>query len=517
MDMITFLLLRPWLSIGAALVLGVLVRRIQQFVRLRHVNGPLLYRVSGIPHAMALFSDDCHNWYTELHRKYGQLVVVSPTMVTTSSPDLWVRSNTYPGYKKSKWYYRGVRYDWRRDNVFTETSIEKHDARRLQMIRGYSGVENLTLEADIEACIVKFLSLIRSRYAGKRKSMDLAQKIHFFTLDVISTIGFGKCYDLLNRDEDPDEYIDSIHKGLKICNNQIALGTWWLNWIPFLNPKPDPNTDGNKGFYKMSMRNDSMVEAREKEFNEKKELGAVPRADMLTSFMNRGLAGADLKSEHTLQIVAGSDTTAGALRGLMLYVLTNQRVYKALQAEIDDAVVSGKAPRAPGIITAQQAKELKYLQAVIKESMRIFPPVNNQLSRDTPPGGDTVTIDGQEVYLPGGTNIIPAFKAMHRNKSVYGEDADVDVFRPERWLEETDETRLEAMRNAFNVGFGSGRWLCLGKAIALREMGIVLFELFRNFDWTLDNPEKPWNHAVLIGLHSISDMWVHVEERAEPR
>ncbi|RWA05063.1 hypothetical protein EKO27_g10043 [Xylaria grammica] len=31
------------------------------------------------------------------------------------------------------------------------------------------------------------------------------------------------------------------------------------------------------------------------------------------------------------------------------------------------------------------------------------------------------------------------------------------------------------------------------------------------------NPEKPWNHAVLIGLHSISDMWVHVEERAGPR
>ncbi|TGJ82010.1 hypothetical protein E0Z10_g6747 [Xylaria hypoxylon] len=340
------------------------------------------------------------------------------------------------------------------------------------MIRGYSGAENLTLEDDIEACIIKLLNLIRYR-----------------------TIGFGKCFGLLNTDEDPDEYIESIHKGLKVSNIQVALGTC------------------NKGFYKMSMLNNSMVEAREKEFNKQKSSGVVQRADMLTSFMKKGLSGDDLKAENTLQIIAGSDTTAGALRGIMLYVVTNPRVYKTLQAEIDNAVASGKAPRAPDIIKSSQVKELKYLQAILKESMRIFPPINNQLARDTPPGGDTVTIDGQEVYLPGGISIIPAFKSMHRNKSVYGEDADVDVFRPERWLEETE--RLEAMKNDINLGFGHGRWLCLGKAIALREMGIILFELLRNFDWSLDNPEKPWNHAVLMGLHSISDMWVHVEERAE--
>ncbi|KAI3343297.1 cytochrome P450 [Ustulina deusta] len=317
-------------------------------------------------------------------------------MVITSSPDLWSRTNTHPGYKKSKWYYRGVRYDWRSDNVFTEMDTEKHQNRRRQMIRGYSGIENLTLEADILTCTVDLLNLIRSRYAGQRRSMDLAQKIHFFTLDVISTIGFGRGYNLLNTDEDPDEYVESIHKGLKVANRQIALGTWWTNWIPFVGPQPNPDIDSNKGFFKMSMLNAAMVEAREKEFNEQKNLGVVPRADMLTSFMKRGLSGDDLKTENLLQVVAGSDTTSGALRGIMLYVFTNPRVYKTLQAEIDDAVASGKAPQMPKIITFAQARELKYLQAVIKEGMRIFPPVNNSLSRDTPPEGDTVTIDGQE-------------------------------------------------------------------------------------------------------------------------
>ncbi|KAI1423568.1 cytochrome protein [Xylaria sp. FL1777] len=516
MDTITSLLLRPWFTVGASLLLSVfLCRRILLLFQLRHIKGPLLLRISGIPHALALLSEDHHNWYNELHRKYGQTVLASPTMIITSSPDLWARSNTYPGYKKSKWYYRAVRYDWRNDNIFTQLVTEKHDARRMQMVRGYSGAENLTLEADIGACVAKLINLVRSKYAGQGKSMDLAQKLGFFTLDVISTIGFGKCYNLLTTDEDPDEYVESIHKGLRTINRQVALGTWWVNWIPFLGTKPNPDINKNKGFFKMAMLNASMVEAKEKEFNEQKSLGVVPRADMLMSFMKNGLSGDQLKTENLLQIVAGADTTAGALRGIMLYVLTNARVYKTLQAEIDDAVASGKAPQRPGIITTTQAKELRYLQAVIKEGMRIFPPVNNTLSRDTPPGGDTVTIDNEEIYLPGGVNIIPSFKAMHRNESVYGKDADVDIFRPERWLEEIDEKRLEGMKNDINLGFGHGRWSCLGKTIALRELSLVVFELFRNFDWTIVNPEKPWKHSVLAGLNLVSDMWVRVEERVK--
>ncbi|KAI0429669.1 cytochrome protein [Xylaria sp. FL1042] len=515
MELITFLLLKPLYTVGAALILGIfLFRRVKLAYQLRHIKGPLLSKISGVPHAVALLSD-YNKWYSELHRKYGETVVVSPTMIITSSPDLWARSNAYPGYKKSKWYYRAVRYDWRNDNIFTEANTETHDVKRMQMIRGYSGADNLTLEADIEACLVKLLNLIRSKYAGQRKPMDMAQKVYFFTLDVISTIGFGKCYNLLNTDEDPDDYVDSIHNGLKHAHGQVALGTWWINWIPFLGAKPNPDINKNKGFVKMAMLNASMVEAREKEFNEQKTLGIVPRADMLTSFMKHGLSGYDLKTENVLQVVAGSDTTAGALRGTLLYIFTNARVYKTLQAEIDDAVASGIAPQAPELITPTQARELEYLQAVIKEGMRIFPPVVNPLSRDVPPEGDTVTIDGREVFLPGGINVIPSFKAMHRNKNVYGEDADVDVFRPERWLEETDETKLDAMKTELNLGFGHGRWLCLGKTIALRELSVVIFELFRNFDWTLINPEKPWKHEVLTGLHSISDMWVQVDERVK--
>ncbi|KAI0554338.1 cytochrome P450 [Xylaria curta] len=512
--MITDLLFGQWFKIGVVLIFGTfLFGTVKSLIQLRHIKGPVLNRITGIPHTLAILSGGLHYWYSKLNQKYGQLVVVGPNMVITSSPDVWARINTHPGYTRSKWYYRNSRFDWRHDNLFTQTTSKTHDEKRKLMVRGYSGAENLTLEADIESCVVKLLHLVRSRYAGQKRVMDLAQKAQFLTLDVISTIGFGKCFNLLTTDEDPNEYVKSTHDGLWLGNVQIALNLWWVNWIPFVGPKPSRDIESNKGFYKMTALNASMVEAREKEFHEQKKSGVVPRADMLTSFMKNGLLGEDLKIENMLQIIAGSDTTAGSLRGVFLYLMTNLRVYKKLQAEIDEAVEAGIAPKAPEIIKPAQAKELIYLQAVIKEAMRVYCPVNNPLARDTPPEGDTVIIDGEEIYLPGGVSIMPSFKAMHRNRSVYGQDADVDVFRPERWIEEKDEKRLEAMKQEHNVMFGHGSWQCLGKTIALRQLGVVTFELFRHFDWTLVNPEKPWTDTNLMGIHSTRDMWVQVEER----
>lgn len=499
-------------SILCGLIAVYLYIKVHSFIKLRRFKGPWLSRFSEIPHIRAFLSEECHNWYTEVSNKYGQIAVVSPKILATSSPELWARTNSHPGYTRSKWFYRPVRYDWRMDNVFTQVDTKKHDLRRKQMLPGYSGRENLTLESDIDACLRQFVQLVQSGYARPGKRMDLAQKVHFLTLDSISTIGFDQCFGLLDQDADPNSYTTSTMEGLRAINRQMALGTWWTNWIPLVGPKMDVDVATSKGFEKMLALSGSMLEARERAFHEEeKNIGVVEKADMLTSFMKNGIAGAELKTEVILQIVAGSDTTAAAIRGTMLYVLTNPRVYKVLQSEIDEAVAAGWASPAPDIISHAQAKRLPYLQAVIKEGIRIFPPVTDPLGRDTPPGGDTVTIDGEEVFLPGGISVFPSFVAMHRDKRIFGEDA--DVFRPERWLDESDRARLDAMKRVHDLEFAHARYLCLGKSIAMMELSKVLFELLRHFDWGLVNPEKPWKNANYTGLRAITDLWVQVQER----
>jgi len=84
---------------------------------------------------------------------------------------------------------------------------------------------------------------------------------------------------------------------------------------------------------------------------------------------------------------------------------------------------------------------------VIQETLRIHPNTGTIIERKVPAGG--ATIDGY--YLPEGTTVGVNAWVLHRNKDIYGNDA--EVFRPERWLEATSEKRAEMSRCLFTVGF----------------------------------------------------------------
>lgn len=92
--------------------------------------------------------------------------------------------------------------------------------------------------------------------------------------------------------------------------------------------------------------------------------------------------------------VAGSDTTASAIRAIFLYIITNPRVLNKLQEEIENSKISDP-------ITDAEARGLPYLQAIIKEGFRIHAPVVGLMSKKVPEEGDTIN----EVFVPGGTSI----------------------------------------------------------------------------------------------------------------
>jgi cytochrome P450 len=137
------------------------------------------------------------------------------------------------------------------------------------------------------------------------------------------------------------------------------------------------------------------------------------RSDMLAAFIRHGLTRDDLVSESLLQILAGSDTSATAIRATMLYLMTHQCVYRKLQEEIDEAVTSSQAT-ALDIVSDDTLRNLPYLQAVAREGLRIHPPITDVVPKKVPKGGDTFTINGKEHFFPAGTNIgynVQAFSA----------------------------------------------------------------------------------------------------------
>ncbi|KAF7597161.1 hypothetical protein BBP40_009500 [Aspergillus hancockii] len=438
--------------------------------------------------------------------KYGPIVRIGPNALITASPDVWSHVNAVRSpYKRSDWYYHAARFVPGEDNVFSQTNTEKHDKRRKQMSMGYSGKENLSLEFDVDLRVQDFLNLIRNRYLSTEDSprpMDLAKKVQYLTLDVISTVGLGNSFGMLKADMDCNDYSKSLEEGLWLSNFMMGVGLHWIMQIQWVGKLLGPSVKDSKGFGKMMATAEQMVTERLKNPTE-------TRSDMLAAFIRHGLTGDELRMEAFEQILAGSDTTASGIRGILLCLFTNPRVYKKLQAEIDDAVTAGRAP-STGIISDAEVRRIGYLQAVIREGLRIFVPVVNIFPRDAPPGGDTININGKAVVIPGGTWIGYSALGMHHDEATYGKDA--KVFRPERWFI-NDKDRLANMTRVNDLIFGYGRWKCLGQTLAQVEIGKVIFEALRSFDWALVNPEKPWKKRNVNGLFAVSDMWVTVTER----
>ncbi|KAJ5164857.1 uncharacterized protein N7500_006687 [Penicillium coprophilum] len=485
------------ITLSCGLVSLYVFRVVTMYVKLMQFKGPSGTGFSNWPHSLAILGQNCHEWYAEVNKKYGPIARVAPHVLITSSPEVWMHVNNKPGYKRSDWYYRATRIEYRRDNVFSQTDNAKHEQRRKQMAPGYSGRENTKLEGSVDERVQEFLKLIRSKYIASDRHV-------YFTLDVISSVGLGKEFGMLQNDHDIDDYLQSSEEGLAIGNTVLAMGLTWITQMPFIGKFIAPSPKDNNGFGKMMATCFRFVDER--------AAGSTnERSDMLASFMRHGLAGDELRTEALEQIIAGSDTTASGIRGTLLCLMTNPRVYFKLQREVDDAVRDGRAPSTgEGLVTAAQTKKLPYLQAVIREGLRVKPPVANIFPRDVPTGGDTVVVDGESVFLPGDTCIGYSAYAMHKSEKIYGKDA--EAFRPERWLD-SDPNKLAAMVRTNDLIFGHGKFQCLGKPVAQIEIGKIVFELLRNFDLALINQTRPWDARNYLGLFAISDMWVQVTER----
>jgi cytochrome P450 len=113
---------------------------------------------------------------------------------------------------------------------------------------------------------------------------------------------------------------------------------------------------------------------------------------------------------------------------------------------------------------------MPYLQAVIREGLRILPPATGFLYKRVPKGGDVI----HGYFLPEGTRVGHCMFGVQHRKAFWGNDT--DVFRPERWLEAGPE-RLKEMVAALDQVFGSGKFQCLGKTVAFMELNKVLVEV----------------------------------------
>jgi len=205
------------------------------------------------------------------------------------------------------------------------------------------------------------------------------------------------------------------------------------------------------------------------------------RPDLWTQIIDKGVGDQAIdEQEHRglafFFMVAGTETTASALSAMTYFLLTNPEYKKKLLEEIRPTI------RTFDDVTLNKLGQLKYLNAIISESLRLYPPVPIALPRRSPRQGGHV--DGQ--YIPGDVICsVPHFSAGH-NPDHFLEP---DSFRPERWLGDPKykNDHLSAVE-PFHVGPRN----CVGKNLAWHEMRLFFVATFAFFDLELAVESKNW-------------------------
>ncbi|KAH8887290.1 pisatin demethylase [Thozetella sp. PMI_491] len=491
----------PALRVGAAVVLLFVLwsaaSTVRQYYRLRHIKGPAGSGISKWWQIRKITSGRTQLDLYEVCQKYGELARIAPDELLTSDPDLIKHmTGARSQYKRSYWYY-AMRFNPARDNVLSMIDDEQHRILRAKMSHGYSGKEVENLESTVDKNVSALVRLIQ-KYASEKTAFDLGRKAQFFTMDTISNIAFGDAFGFVESDSDLYDYCKIFAEQMPVIIF-TTIYPWLVNVLQWPIVKSLlPSEKDLIGFGKV-------LGIAKDVTNKRYAPDAKPQKDMLGSFMAHGLTKDEAESETLLQILAGSDTTATAVRATLLYLMTNPRVSNKLLAEINASLGSLSSDRE--IITDAKARDMPYLQAVIKEGLRLYPPIVGLQSKEVPPGGDT----WKGVYLPGGTKIGYCYWGMMRREDIWGHDA--DEFRPERWLEASPE-KLARMQVVSDLTFGNGKWSCLGKNVAIMELNKVFVELLRRFDLVLVDPTNPWT-SINAGAFIQSNFWVRAYERTE--
>lgn len=316
-----------------------------------------------------------------------------------------------------------------------------HKAKKRPVANAFSMGTMRDLEPMNDACSEIFMRKLEG-FVGK--DVDLGTWLHWYAFDVISSITFSNRLGFMEEERDVENIIEAI-EGRLVYNSIVGQAPWlhqylfgnfvvaWLaNWIPAV-------AIMNSSKFIVSFAAKQLQRYHQKDFNIDFQL-----ADMLDRFKRfkdgeQVMSDSELLTHAVSNIFAGSDTTAASLRAIFYYLCRTPSSHEKVLAEIDEADREG---RLSDPVTFAEAQELCYLQAVIKEALRMHPAVGLLLERVVPRGGAEVG----GAWLAGGTVVGINPWVAARDKEVYGEDA--DNFRPERWLE-TDGEQLKAMERNF--------------------------------------------------------------------
>ncbi|NWS29244.1 CP4V2 protein, partial [Polioptila caerulea] len=231
------------------------------------------------------------------------------------------------------------------------------------------------------------------------------------------------------------------------------------------------------------------------------ESGSKKRKAFLDMLLNatddegKKLSYRDIREEVDTFMFEGHDTTAAAINWVLYLLGRNPEVQKKVHRELDE--VFGNTERS---VTTDDLKNLRYLECVVKEALRLFPSVP-MFARTL---REDCCIKGYQI--PRGANILVLTYALHRNPEIF---PDPEEFRPERFFPENSKGRHPYAY----VPFSAGPRNCIGQRFAQMEEKTLLALILQRF-W-VESRQKP-EELGLCGdliLRPNNGIWITLKRR----
>ncbi|KAI0329991.1 cytochrome P450 [Cubamyces sp. BRFM 1775] len=343
--------------------------------------------------------------------------------------------------------------------------------------------------------------------AGGQARINVLSGLSKMTLDVIGLAGFNYAFNSLHPQEGKPNELNQAFQAIFSVPTKFTLMMIVRNLFPALDIFPDERTRSVDRAQEVMRRIGSQL-IREKKAEIQREMSEsknrsvarndVQGRDLLTLLLkanmatdipdNQRLSDEDVLAQVPTFLVAGHETTSTATMWCLYALSQAPEVQKKLRDEL--FTLETETP------TMDELNSLPYLDAVVRETLRVHAPVPTTMriamKDDVIPVGEPfVDRHGQVqdcIRISKGSPILIPILALNRSKKLWGEDA--FEFKPERWENPPEATSSIPGVWGHILSFLGGPRACIGYRFSLVEMKALLFMLVRAFEFELAVPKE---------------------------
>ncbi|KAI0188626.1 isotrichodermin C-15 hydroxylase [Xylaria flabelliformis] len=434
---------------------------------LRSYPGPWLWSASRLPYTISIFRGDATHRVKSLHDQYGQVVRIAPDSLSYTTGRVWKdvyasgQSNGSGNLPKDFKFY--ITPPDRIENISTASDANH---RRLRRIQGHAFSEKAIAlqEPYLMLHIKRFITCLRDEAAQNDGIVNITKWVDILASDAIGDLSFGESFGGLDSGQ--------LHPWLKSLYTTTKTFTFTREILRLPGPLikvalacvPKNMREHQEGALPFGVKVTRRRLAQQTE-----------RPDFMSYMLRhsddegKGMSRAEIDMAAITFIFAGSETTATMITGTVYLLVTNPSVLSKLTESIRSNFPNESD------LTNSRLKQHEYLDCVLKEGLRLYPPTPDKLFRTTK--GRSVVVAGKVV--PPQTSITVNLWAAYRDPTNFHRALE---FIPERWMKDTPPEFLNDDKTVFKP-FSVGPRDCIGKNLAWAQMRLILAHLVWNFDF----------------------------------